>query len=128
MNNYTVFEYVFNDEQLEENFEKQIQSLNIEPIFTYEHRSTPIKVNWAEARSIVNGTSYYQTFAKFSDYVHMNVDNKSYDNALFKLLYSSNTIQGMVNIMKRIMDVHDNADENRKHNTWNIVYYTENVY
>ena len=58
MANFNVFNFVFNDEELEEEFENFFLTNNLLPLFTNEHHSTPIRVSYTEARSVVNGGAY----------------------------------------------------------------------
>ena len=56
MSEFTIFDYVFNDEELEEEFENYFVRNDLQSLFTNEHRSSPIRVSWTEARALVNGT------------------------------------------------------------------------
>lgn len=127
---FTIFSYKFNDEELEGNFNDFFNMYNLTPIFTNEHRATPISVSYIDAKSVVNTTGKYHSVLKdFSDYVNTAMDNQMYESALFKMIYQANSFQGLMRIVNRIMK-HIENDIDNKHlfNTWNIVWYTKEVY
>ena len=127
---FHIFSYNFNNEELEQNFNDFFNKYNLTPIFTNEHRASTITVSYLDARSIVKeGGKYNNLFKNFSDYVNTAMDNKMYESALFKMIYQANSFRGLVNIVTRIMKYIQNEIDN-KHlfNTWNIVWYTKEVY
>ena len=127
---FHIFSYKFNDEELEQNFNDFFNIYNLTPIFTNEHRASPISVSYIDAKSVVNTTGKYHNVLKnFSDYVNSAMDNKMYESALFKMIYQANSFQGLINIVTKIMK-HIQNDIDNKHlfNTWNIVWYTKEVY
>ena len=127
---FHIFSYKFNDEELEQNFNDFFNMYNLTPIFTNEHRASPISVSYIDAKSVVNTTGKYHNLLKnFSDYVNTAMDNKMYESALFKMIYQANSFQGLIGIVNRIMK-HIENDIDNKHlfNTWNIVWYTKEVY
>ncbi len=56
-------------------------------------------------------------------------DNQMYEASLFKIIFNANSFQGMMNQIKRLITFIENGIDN-KHlfNTWNIVWYTKEVY
>src|SRR5699024_7496560 len=127
---FHIFSYKFNDEELEQNFNDFFNIYNLTPIFTNEHRASPISASYINAKSVFNKTEKYHNLLKnFSDYVNTAMDNKMYESALFKMIYQANSFQGLIGIVNRIMK-HIENDIDNKHlfNTWNIVWYTKEVY
>ena len=51
---FHIFSYKFNDEELEQNFNDFFNMYNLTPIFTNEHRASPISVSYIDAKSVVN--------------------------------------------------------------------------
>lgn len=127
--NFTVFNTRFNDEQLETQFNNFFEENDLQSLFTNEHRASEISVSYVDARSIINeGGAYNELFKKFHDYLVMAQDNKSYEEAIFKFLEQARTFQGLANSIKRVMEYIDSILEERKFNTWNIVFYTRPTY
>ena len=56
---FQVFDFLFNDEELEEEFHKFFNKYNLNALFTLEHRSESIKVSDTEARSVTNVARTY---------------------------------------------------------------------
>ena len=127
---FHIFSYKFNDEELEQNFNEFFNIYNLNPIFTNEHRASPISVSYIDAKSVVNTTGKYHNVLKnFSDYVNSAMDNKMYESALFKMIYQANSFQGLINIVIKIMKhIQNEIDNKHLFNTWNIVWYTKEVY
>lgn len=135
MEKLTIFEPIYDDEKLEEEFNKFFYKNNLLSLFTNEHRAPKITVRYTDARSIINkGDSsgdnqgaYHKLYLEFSDYLVMAQSNKSYEEAIFKILYTSRTFQGLSNNIRKVMRYIDSIIEERKFNTWNIVWYTKEV-
>lgn len=124
-----VFEYRFNNEELENEFNNFFYKYNLTPLFTNEHRAGKITVTYLDARSIVNESGkYHELFKEFTDYLLLAQDNKSYEEAIFKILYESRSFQGLATRIRKIMKYIDGIQEDRKFNIWNIVWYTKEVY
>jgi len=127
MSEFTIFDYVFNDEELEEEFESYFISNDLQSLFTNEHRSSPIRVSWTEARALINGT-YSKDLLQMKEILTIGTDNKMYENAVFRIIYNSRSMQGMVNRIRRINSYYLNdIDEEHKFNTWNIVWYNKEL-
>lgn len=123
-----IFTIRFNDEELEEELHKFFNVNNLLPLFSNEHRANHITVSYVEARSVVNPTGKYRrVFEDFSEVLTIANDNKSYEEALFKIIYESRTMQGLVNKLKRYMKYINQIDQNHLHNTWNIVWYNKQL-
>lgn len=126
---FHIFDYKFNNEELESEFNNFFYKWNLTPLLTNEHRSTPITVTWVDARSVLNeGGSYNRILKEFSDILQMNWDNKSYEEALFKMIYEARSFQALMNTIKKFNHFVHNLDDNIRHNMWNIVWYTKEVY
>ena len=126
--------HIFNvntvNEEVEQEFHEFFYKYNLLPLFTNEHRASPITVTDSDARSVIKpSNSYHKVLIEFSDLMNMASDNKMYESALFKIIYNANTFQGMMNQIKRLIKFIANEIDN-KHlfNTWNIVWYTKEVY
>lgn len=57
---FQVFNFNFNDEELEEEFHKFFNKYNLNAMFSLEHESGEITVSDAEARSVTNVAKTYQ--------------------------------------------------------------------
>lgn len=131
---YIVFNHNTTDDELIEKFEDKIQRLELEPLFTDEHKSTSISVSWAMLKSVVNGGSAYQTLSQFSDHINASKTDKSKDNQMYAstMLRTLNTpvnFDGLIKNIKKVNEYlsHKVIDEH-KHNKWNIVWYNEELY
>lgn len=125
---FQIFEPRFNDEQLENEFNNFFYKYNLTSLFTNEHRAGSITVTYVDARSVINeGGSYHETLKDFSDYLSMNIHNKSYEEALFKIIYESRSFQSLMNNIKKVMEFIDTIDDNYMHNMWNIVFYNKDL-
>lgn len=126
---YTVFNHNTTDEELIEKFEDTIQRLDIEPLFTDEHRSTSISVSWAMLKNLVNGGSSYQVLKNFSDFIHTSDDNKMYASVMLRTLHQPNNFENLIKNIKEVNHyISHNIDEQHQHNKWNIVWYNEELY
>lgn len=125
---FMIFEYRFNDPELEEDFNDFFHRYNLNPLFTNEHRAGTITVTWADARSVTNeGGSYAKTLKEFADLINSANDNKSYSEAMFKILYESRTFQGLMSNIRKVMQYIRSIPDDRLHNKWNIVWYDKTV-
>lgn len=132
MTDFTVFEYRFDNPELQEEFEKFFKINAIQPLFTNEHRSTPIYVSYVEAINIVKRGTYAKKIEKLHDILHFATGNKKYEQAIFKMIYESRSIQKLANISERAKELYNEllktASEKKQENFWNIVFYTKEVY
>lgn len=125
---YTVFNHISNNEERIEEFEKFFIRFELEPLFTYENRMTSVTVGDIDLRAVINGR-YTEDLKKLSDFIHIADDNKMYNSALFKMLYKQKTFSNFMKIVRKINDyIEHGIDENRMGNTWNIVWYNEDLY
>lgn len=127
-NDYQVFDVISTNTELEKQFYKTLKNFNIDSLFTNEHRSTPIKVTDNDLRAVVNEKgAYHDILKEFSSYLSMANDNKSYEEAVFRILYNARSFQGLMNNIKKHMKYIDSIIEDRKFNTWNIVWYNKEL-
>ena len=127
MSEFTIFDYVFNDEELEEEFENYFVRNDLQSLFTNEHRSSPIRVSWTEARALINGT-YSKDLLQMKEILTIGMNNKMYESAVFRIIYNSRSMQGMVNRIRKINSYYLNdINEEHKFNTWNIVWYNKEL-
>ena len=131
MANFNVFNFVFNDEELEEEFENFFLTNNLLPLFTNEHHSTPIRVSYTEARSVVNGGAYAKKLLSIADDIHTSTHNKKYEEEMFMILYSANSLTAMANQSEKIAEhidyIKSFKSEKRTDNKWNIVFYNDDL-
>ena len=160
---FQVFDFMFNDEELEEEFHKFFNKYKLNALFTEEHRSESIKVSDTEARSVTNVARTYQErylnknydptknkqkqyytrtrhvkeganakyFKDFSDYLLIANSNKNkmFNSETLKIIHTAKTLTELVTIIKKVMDYVDNGIlDKHLHNTWNILWYTKEVY
>lgn len=129
MSQINVFDYAFNDVELQQEFENFFIRNDLLPLFSNEHRSTPIKVSWIDARSILseNG-AYRKAFLDLSEVVNMATGNKKYEQAVFKMIYESRSLQKLKNISQKVVNKFIETTNKSQDNFWNIVFYTKDVY
>lgn len=126
---FQLFEPRFNDEELENEFHNFFYKYNLTSLFTNEHRAGSISVTYVDARSVINtGGSYHETLKEFSDILTIGNDNKSYEEALFKIIYEARSFQGLMKTIRKLMDYIKTMDPDHMFNLWNIVFYNKEVY
>lgn len=129
MATFQIFNPLFNDEQLEEDFQDFFTRYGLDPLFSKEHRAQHnITVTWTDARSVVNpGGSYHRVLTNFADMLSIAHNNQNFDTVLFQVLYYAKTFQKMINNIKKIIDEFSVMPEKFLHNMWNAVKYAEVV-
>ena len=126
---FHIFEPRFNNEELEEEFNNFFHKYNLTPLFTNEHRAGSITVTYVDAKSVVNqGGSYHETLKEFADILSIANDNKSYEEALFKIIYEARSFQALMRTIRKLMKYIETIDDNHLFNLWNIVFYNKEVY
>ena len=130
MQRLQIFEPLFNNDELDQEFQNFFYKNGLTPLFTNEHRAGTISVTYIDAKSVVNkGGSYQKILKKFADYLVLAQDNKSYEEAIFEVIYKARTFQKLINNIKKVMAFIDSQiDSEHLFNTWNIVFYTKSVY
>lgn len=144
MRNINLFTFKFYNPELEEEFYNFFNKYNLTSLFTNDYRAPGIVVSLPDAQSVVKtsgkfyvqnglrvetGGSYHELLKKFSDYLIIAQDNKSYEEAIFKIIYNARTFQKLINNIKKVMSFIDSEiDNEHKFNAWNIVFYTKSVY
>lgn len=128
-NGFQIFEPRFNDPELEKEFNNFFRKYNLTPLFTNEHRAGSISVTYVDARSVINDTgSYHNTLKEFGDLLSIANDNKSYEEALFKIIYEARSFQSMMRTVRKLMEYIKTIDDDHMFNMWNIVFYNKEVY
>lgn len=126
---FQIFEPRFNNDELEDEFHSFFNRYNLNALFTNEHRAGSITVTYVDAKSVVNpGGSYHETLKDFADLLTIANDNKSYEEALFKIIYKARTFQGLMRNVKKVIAHALTIEPHRLSNFWNIVFYTKNVF
>ena len=127
---YFVFEHQTTDEQLIKEFNKSMKKLDLEPLFTDEHRSTPIKVDYLHLKSVANKTgASIPHLQLFSDFIHMSDDNKMYASVMLRTINQPTTFKSFMDTIKAINNyIQHGILPKYLHNTWNIVWYNEDLY
>lgn len=130
MQKLQIFEPLFNNDELDQEFQTFFYKNGLTSLFTNEHRAGTISVTYIDAKSVVNkGGSYQKTLKKFADYLVLAQDNKSYEEAIFEVIYKARTFQKLINNIRKVMAFIDSQiDSEHLFNTWNIVFYTKSVY
>lgn len=126
---FQLFEPRYNDDELDEEFHNFFYKYNLTSLFTNDHRAGSISVTYVDAKSVVNtGGSYHETLKEFADLLAIGNDNKSYEEALFKIIYEARSFQGMMRTIRKLMDYIKTIDPEHLFNLWNIVFYNKEVY
>ena len=153
MQELLIFDFQFNDEELEQEFHAFFNNNNLLPLFTNEHRAPGIKVSYLDAKSVVNvkkdmRETYYdkrrkKTYTRnrrvnegasarplknFADLISMANDNKMYESAMFRVLYNSTNFKAfMAQVRKISAYIEGQIKDEHKFNTWNIVWYNKEL-
>lgn len=125
---FFIFEYRFNNEELEKEFNDFFHRNNLHSLFTNEHMAGTITVSFNDARSVINnGGAWNKPLLEFAEILTIANDNKSYEEVMFRIIYESRSMQGMIGKIKKIIEYIKQIDDNKKHNTWNIVWYNKDL-
>lgn len=125
---FLIFEYRFNNEELEQEFNDFFHANNLDPLFTNEHMAGSITVSYVDAKSVLNeGGSYQKALKDFSELITLANDNKSYEEAMFRIIYEARSFQALMRKIKQLINHIKTIEENKKHNTWNIVWYNKDL-
>ena len=125
---FQIFDELYNNEELSNEFHKFFYTNDLLPLFTNEHRAGTIRVTWTDARSVVGDGAYAKDLHELSELLKIGIDNKKYEEAVFKILYEARSFQRMMNIIRDLIQYHRTIEEKYKHNWWNIVYYTKTLF
>ena len=125
---FYLFEYRFNNEELENEFNDFFHANNLHSLFTNEHMAGSITVTYVDAKSVLNeGGSYQNTLKEFSELLTLANDNKSYEEAMFRIIYEARSFQGFMRKLKELVEFIKTIDDQHKHNIWNIVWYKKDL-
>ena len=124
----TIFEYGFNNDEIQKEFNDFFFKYGLEPLFTNEHQAGSIKVSLPFAQSLLNvGGANRRLFLELADYLMMGQDNKSFEEAVFRMIYEARSFQGLINKVRKIVNYIRTIDVNNLHNIWNIVWYNKDL-
>lgn len=127
---FYLFEYRFNNEELEQEFNDFFHANNLNPLFTNEHLAGSITVTYVDAKSVLNyGGSYQKTLKEFAELLTLANDNKSFEEAMFRIIHEAKSFQSVMRQLKKIIDYYKRKidGESYRHNTWNIVWYNKDL-
>jgi len=128
MQKFNIFEPLYSNDELENEFTNFFYKYNLTALFTNEHRAQSIKVTYVDAKAVVNsGGKYHKILKQFSSIINIAQDNKMYEEALFEIIYTARTFQGFMNQLKKLFD-HVAKVYDHLYNYWNIVFYTEELH
>lgn len=114
------------EEKLINDFNDFFHQYNLDPLFTNEYRTSPIKVSWADAKGVLNeSSSYSKLLISFSDILNTATDNKSYEEAVFKIIHEAKNFKKVMDNIRNYMYKIENLQSNHFFNTWNIVWYAK---
>lgn len=125
-----MFHFKFNNDKLENDVYKFFNYNGLLPLFDKEEKAGIITINDAEARELTKIVSKKQRILKeFGDfYLTLGQTNKSYNEAVFKIIDESRSLTGMVNKIERYMDyIKSEIHIEHLSNTWNIVFYNKDL-
>lgn len=129
MDKFQIFEPKFYDDELENEFNEFFYKYNLTSLFTNEHRAGAITVSYVDARSVINTSgSYHKTLKEFGDILSLANDNKSLEEALFKIIHEARSFQSFMRKIRKLMDYIKTVDPDHLFNLWNIVFYNKDVY
>lgn len=128
-NQINIFNFVFDNDELQHDFIDFFISNGLLPLFGYENKAhNNLRVTESEALSVVNEGAYGKDLLTFANLVLTIKDNLMFDDSLFKVLDNSTSFQRMMNLVRKINQRYVETVENRKFNYWNIVFYSKNIF
>lgn len=126
---YIVFSHSTIDETLIEKFNDTIDRLELDSLFTDEHRSSEIKVDYLDLKSVVNKTgASVIPLQEFSSNIKKSDDNKMYASVMLRTLNQPRTFKQFMKIIKDINSYIKTVNDEHMFNIWNIVWYNEELY
>lgn len=124
----SVFDYNFNNPELEEEFNNFFFKNGLLPLFTDEHRSTPIKVGYSEAVGVIKG-AYKEDLKTLANKLMTAVDNKSYQEMMLKIIYNSGTVNNLMRRVRKLNDyIKNDILDKHQFNKWNITWYDKTIF
>lgn len=126
---YIVFNHSTIDDELIEKFNDTIDRLELDSLFTDEHRSSEIKVDYLDLKSVVNKTgASVSRLEQFSTNIKKSDDNKMYASVMLRTLNQPKTFKQFMKIIKEVNEYIETVKEEHMFNVWNIVWYNEELY
>lgn len=146
---FTVFDYQFDNPEIENAFEEFIEYNGLSPLFTDEHRANPIKVGLTHARSVVNIAEEYEyhytdkrnnkqytrirqrkegasrkPLLEMADILLTATDNQQYKDIMFFFIDKPTDFNGFMAMLKNALAyINGKIDDKHQYNKWNIVWY-----
>ena len=126
------FRFRFNNPELENKVYHFFNYNGLLPLFKEDSRAIgTIVVSDAEARELTNNrvNKKQRVLKEFADfYLQLGDGNKSFNEAMFKIIYESNSLTGLVNnIAKYMAYIKGKIKIDQLYNTWNIVFYNKEL-
>lgn len=126
----SLFNTLTMNEEVEENFNKFFSIHKLLALFTNDYMSGEIKVTDSDMRAVINPNgAYHNDLVKLSNLLSIAMDNKAYEDALFRVIYTPRSFQKFMKIVRNINnDFEHYILDKHKHNFWNIVFYSERIF
>lgn len=126
---FQIFTPKYNNDELEEEFHNFFHKYNLTSLFTNEHRTSDITVTYVDARSVISTSgSYHNTLKEFADFLSIANDNKSYEEAVLRIIDKVSSFQALMNyIKKHINFIMSQIDDDHMWNMWNIIWYADEL-
>lgn len=124
-----IFDVLTTNEEEEQEFYNFFHKYKLDALFTNEHRASPITVPWSDMKGVINpNSSFHKTLKGLGDLLSRATDNKKYEQAVFRIIYESNHIRGLISRAQKLIDYDKNVmTDNKAHNLWNIVWYNKGL-
>lgn len=128
MQKFQIFDSKVVDEEIENEFHAFFYNFNLTALFTNEHRAGSISVSYVDMKSVLNeGGKNRKTLLEFADILSMANDNKTYEEAIFKLIHDSRSFQGLMNNIKKYLNFIKQIEPEHMFNMWNVVWYAKEL-
>lgn len=117
------------DKEIEEEFYNFFVKWDLLNLTTNAHKTGVIKVTDSDARAVINfGGAYNKDLKEFSEVMDYAQDNKSHEQAIFKVIYGVKSFQKLMNNIRKINRfVKNEIDSEHQYNRWNIVFYNKKL-
>ena len=124
-----VFDLLTIHEEEEEEFYKFFHKYKLDPLFTDEHRTTPITVPRTDMKGIINPeTSFHKTLKELGNILTVGDGSQKYQQALFRIIDEATHIRTVISTARKIVDYEKNVVlDKHKFNLWNIVWYNKEL-
>ena len=124
MSEINIFDFKFSNEELQNEFLNFFPKFDLMPLFTNEHRSNNISVTYLDARSVISNGKYARDLKDLSDILSLQTTNKSYEEAIFSIIYRASTFQKLMANIRKLNAEFAKTEDGKIGNFWNIVFYS----